>query len=187
MEIALDELRGSALAETRTSDFHCVTTWTARAQTWTGVPLAAWWRERIGPTIATPIEFAAVRGLDGCHAVFVVEDLFADDVMLVWEHDGTPLDLRHGAPLRLISPSQYGYKNVKHVEVIELCAERPDSGFGAKEHLRARVALEERHSRVRGSLLRWPYRLVVPITAMIAERTLARHRSRRPSGADSEV
>jgi hypothetical protein len=51
-------------------------------------------------------------------------------------------------------------------------SERPASLLGPKEHLRARVALEERHSRIPGRLLRWPYRLVVPITAVVAERTL---------------
>lgn len=61
---------------------------------------------------------------------------------------------------------------MKHVESIELHHERPASAVGAKEHLRARVALEERHSRVPGRLLRWPYRIVVPLTAIVAERTL---------------
>ena len=179
MEVALEELRSSELVETRTSDFHCVTTWTARDQTWTGVPLAAWWRERFDPVLAATGDFAVVRSHDGCQAVFVADDLFADDVMLVWERNHAPLDLRHGAPLRLISPSQYGYKNVKHVEAIELCAEQPVGNLGAKEHLRARVAQEERHSRVPGRLLRWPYRIVVPVTAMVAERTLSRHEQRR--------
>ena len=79
---------------------------------------------------------------------------------------------RHGAPLRLVSPAQYGYKNVKHVESIALRSTRPVSLLGPKEHLRARVALEERHSRIPGRLLRWPYRLAIPITVIVAERTL---------------
>lgn len=76
------------------------------------------------------------------------------------------------APRSASSPSQYGYKNVKHVESIALHSERPASLLGPKEHLRARVALEERHSHIPGRLLRWPYRLVVPTTATVAERTL---------------
>ncbi len=51
-------------------------------------------------------------------------------------------------------------------------AERPTSVLGAKEHLRARVAAEERHAWVPGRFLRWPYRVLVPLTAMIAERRL---------------
>jgi DMSO/TMAO reductase YedYZ molybdopterin-dependent catalytic subunit len=170
IQIPLDELASSALAESRVSDFHCVTTWTARRQTWTGIALAPWWTTRIGPLPREP--FAVVGAADGYRAVFRTDDLFADDVMLAWALNNDALDLRHGAPLRLVSPAQYGYKNVKHVGSIALHSERPASLLGPKEHLRARVALEERHSRIPGRLLRWPYRLVVPITAIVAERTL---------------
>lgn len=182
IRITHEELHASELVETRTSDFHCVTTWTARRQTWTGVPLAAWWQARITPSSLAPTGFAVVRGYDGYQAVFRVDDLVADDVMLAWQLDGGALGARHGAPLRLVSPSQYGYKSVKHVESIELCHDQPASGLGAKEHLRARVALEERHSRLRGRLVRWPYRLVVPLTAAVAERTLRRDEQRRRCG-----
>ena len=170
IRIPLDELRSSALAESRVLDFHCVTTWTARRQTWTGIPFARWWTTCIGPLPREP--FAVVGAADGYRAVFLTDDLFADDVMLAWALNNGALDLRHGAPLRLVSPAQYGYKNVKHVESIALHSERPASQLGPKEHLRARVALEERHSRIPGHLLRWPYRLVVPLTAIVAERTL---------------
>ena len=172
--ISHEELQASNLVESRASDFHCVTTWTARGQTWTGVPLAAWWRARVEPGTPRTPPYAVVRGFDGYQAVFERDDLFADDVMLVWKLDHRPLDLRHGFPLRLISPSQYGYKSVKHVESIELCEQQPVSLLGAKEHPRARVAAEERHSRLPARLLRWPYRILVPITAVVAERTLNR-------------
>jgi len=174
--VSHEELQASDLVESRTSDFHCVTTWTARGRTWTGVPLAAWWRARIELPMPGMPPFAVVCGFDGYRAMFHVDDLFADDVMLVWELDHHPLDLRHGLPLRLISPSQYGYKSVKHVEAIELCSQQPVSHLGAKEHPRARVAEEERHSRLPARLVRWPYRVLVPITAMVAERTLDRSR-----------
>jgi DMSO/TMAO reductase YedYZ molybdopterin-dependent catalytic subunit len=170
VRIPLDELRSSELGESRVSDFHCVTTWTARRQTWTGVPLAAWWTTHMGPLPGEP--FAVVAAADRYRALFRTEDLFSGDVMLAWALNGGELDQRHGAPLRLVSPAQYGYKNVKHVESIAFHHERPAGALGPKEHLRARVALEERHSRLPGRLLRWPYRLVVPITALVAERTL---------------
>jgi DMSO/TMAO reductase YedYZ molybdopterin-dependent catalytic subunit len=172
MRVAFDELRTVDLVSSRTSDFHCVTTWSARGQTWTGVPLAAWWRARHGELSSE--RFAVVGAADGYRAVFRTDDLFADDVLLAWSLNGEPLDARHGAPLRLVSPSQYGYENVKHVESIELRVVEPPSALGPKEHLRARVAFEERHTRVPGRVLRWPYRLVVPLTAMVAERTLER-------------
>ena len=35
------------------------------------------------------------------------------DVMLAYEMDGKPLQREHGAPVRLVIPEMYGYKNVK--------------------------------------------------------------------------
>ena len=37
------------------------------------------------------------------------------DAMLARHQDGKPLTRSHGAPLRLVLPSMYGYKNVKWV------------------------------------------------------------------------
>jgi len=40
--------------------------------------------------------------------------------MLAYEMDGQPLKREHGAPLRLVIPDMYGYKNVKWLKEIEL-------------------------------------------------------------------
>ena len=44
------------------------------------------------------------------------------DVMLAWEMDGKPLLREHGAPVRVVIPDMYGYKNVKWVAEINLVA-----------------------------------------------------------------
>jgi len=38
--------------------------------------------------------------------------------MLAYEMDGKPLAREHGAPVRVVIPEMYGYKNVKWVERI---------------------------------------------------------------------
>ena len=38
--------------------------------------------------------------------------------MLAYDMDGQPLRQEHGAPIRLVIPEMYGYKNVKWVERI---------------------------------------------------------------------
>ena len=50
------------------------------------------------------------------------------DVMLAYEMDGKPLRREHGAPVRVVIPEMYGYKNVKWVERIEVVA-RPGTGY----------------------------------------------------------
>ncbi|MFK8024550.1 MAG: molybdopterin-dependent oxidoreductase [Ilumatobacter sp.] len=160
-----------------TADFHCVTTWSVRDLRWTGVRL----RDVIERAHGTDdlATFARVTGADGAAARFLVDDLLADDVMLATHLGGEPLTLRHGAPLRLVSPAQYGYKNVKHVVSIEFVDREPESAFGAKEHLRGRVEHEERHSRLPNWAIRGPYRALIPLTAMLGERALRQ----RPAGA----
>ncbi|MGQ0804512.1 MAG: molybdopterin-dependent oxidoreductase [Actinomycetota bacterium] len=157
----------------RTADFNCVTTWCVRGLRWSGVPFRSFYEDIVVPRCepSADVRWLRVMGLDGYSARVALEDALGDDVLLADTLDGQPLTLIHGAPLRFVSPAQYAYKSVKHVARIELCVEQPASTAGAKEHPRARVALEERHSRFPAWLVRWPYRLVAPLTALLAERS----------------
>ena len=51
--------------------------------------------------------------------------------MLAYEMDGQPLPRVHGAPLRLVIPEMYGYKNVKWVERITLARDGEPRLLGA--------------------------------------------------------
>ncbi len=159
------------------ADFHCVTTWSVTGLVWTGVPLRDVFAS-VGIT-AAPAPYLVARAGDRRKAGFMWGDAVADDVILATHLDGAPLDERHGAPLRLVSPSQYGYKSVKHLVALDFRAEEPV--LMSKEHLRARVAFEERHPRLPSWLVKLPYRLMIPPTAYVAERALRRHRRSDPS------
>lgn len=155
------------------SDFHCVTTWTTQGLHWQGVGMRKFWNEVIGPGLAVGAlpTFITAEGSDGHCAVFLLEDLLGPDVLIATSLNGHPLDRRHGAPLRLVSPAQYGYKSVKHLERLVLHTQEPRSVLGSKEHLRARVVLEERHRWLPAWTLRPVYRALIPITAALAERS----------------
>lgn len=152
------------------ADFHCVTTWSVQGLVWRGVSL----REALAAVGITraPAPYAVAHGADRQWTAFLWEDLTARDVLLATHLDGRPLDARHGAPLRLLTPRQYGYKNVKHLAGLDFRHDEPRAP--AKQHLRARVDLEERHSRVPGRALRLPYRALIEPTARLSERTLRR-------------
>jgi DMSO/TMAO reductase YedYZ molybdopterin-dependent catalytic subunit len=153
------------------ADFHCVTTWSVTGLTWTGVPL----REVLASAgiSGAPAPYLVAHAGDRHRVAFTWQDATADDVLLATRLNGAALNARHGAPLRLVSPGQYGYKNVKHLVALDFRAEEPP--VMSKEHLRARVAAEERHPRLPGRLRRLPYRLTIAPTAYLAERTLRRH------------
>jgi len=142
------------------ADFHCVTTWTVRSLHWEGWPLRAVYESLLRPryTGAEPPPFLGVRGADGFSTTLFLEDALSDDVLLADRLDGAPLGDEHGAPLRLVAPALYGYKNVKHLSELSLqtayragLAERQ-----TRAHPRGRVALEERG---RG-MPSWAYRLL---------------------------
>lgn len=46
--------------------------------------------------------------------------------LLAYEMNGAPLNTKHGAPLRLVTPVKYGIKNIKRIGRIEYTDKRPD-------------------------------------------------------------
>jgi len=176
LHLTMQELIADEARTDVTADFHCVTTWTVRDLQWSGLPFSTFWRDVVVPACApaADAQCVVVEGLDGARAVLLLEDALASDVVLADRLDGGPLDLAHGAPLRLVSPRQYGYKSIKHVHRIEVHLTPPTSAYGPKEHLRARVDAEERHSSIGPRLLRWVYRPAVPVTALVSAWSLRR-------------
>lgn len=162
------------------SDFHCVTTWSRRGVHWGGVRFADLVRHFApASTDAHPaVQWVEFRAHDGYRSALPLADLMADDVLLADTLDGAPLPLAHGAPLRLVAPAHYGYKNVKHLKQIRLlndAAEHRPFGPAIMAHPRARVALEERGQVLPGWLLRWLYRPLIGPTARRFAQALAAH------------
>ncbi len=159
------------------SDFHCVTTWSHRSLRWGGVRFADFFQQVIVPR-AAPLPGAtlvALRGHDGAHTAMLLTDLLSPDVLLADTLNGQPLGVDHGAPLRLVAPQHYGYKSAKHLCRMEFKAENDGyrvSGFRFMDHLRARVALEERGRLFPGWLLRYAYRPLINSTVTRFSRAL---------------
>jgi DMSO/TMAO reductase YedYZ molybdopterin-dependent catalytic subunit len=119
------QLRALPRAE-QVSTFHCVTGWTVKNVHWGGV--------RIGDLfdLVRPVPEAGALQLVSAEKPYVdylsMKQAKLHDVMLAYEMDGKPLPREHGAPLRLIIPEMYGYKNVKWLEGINLVA-KPEDGY----------------------------------------------------------
>ena len=106
---------------TQVSDFHCVTGWTVKDVHWTGVRITDIFA-KVKPTPeANGLQFVSAEKpyLD----YLTMEQALLHDVMLAYEMDGKPLAREHGAPLRLVIPEMYGYKNVKWLSRINLVPE----------------------------------------------------------------
>jgi DMSO/TMAO reductase YedYZ molybdopterin-dependent catalytic subunit len=125
MTLTYDELR--ALPRTsQVRDFHCVTGWSVPNVRWTGVRLTDLF-ERVQPAFsAHGVSFtsAEVPYVDS----LTLKQASLHDVLLAYEMDGKPLPREHGAPVRLVMPEMYGYKNVKWVSRIDLVPQ-PEDGY----------------------------------------------------------
>jgi DMSO/TMAO reductase YedYZ molybdopterin-dependent catalytic subunit len=167
-----------------TADFHCVAGWSATDLRWEGVPFVDFYRTVIEPALEPGVEITHVvfRGLDRYRSVLLIEDAMADGVLVADRLDGRPLDGDHGAPVRLVSPAQYGYKSTKHLCRVEVHTGEPKRGrwtlvesWLLRSHPRARVAEEERHGLVPGWLVRPFYAaLKAPLLALSARGQRAR-------------
>ena len=107
-----------ALPQTEvTSDFHCVTRWSRLDNHWKGV-LFTDMLALVQPK--PPSAFALILAEEGYTANVPLADLKRPNVLFAFEHDGEPLALEHGGPLRLVVPHLYGWKSVKWVRGFEL-------------------------------------------------------------------
>jgi len=100
------------------STFHCVTGWSVKNVHWGGVRLQDVLAHAEPHASAEALEFVSAEKpyVDS----LTLEQASLNDVMLAYEMDGSPLRREHGAPLRLVIPEMYGYKNVKWLNAINL-------------------------------------------------------------------
>lgn len=163
--VALSDL--STLPRTaQTSDFHCVAGWSATGLRWEGVGFTTFYRSIIEPQLspATAVTHVVFRGLDRYRAIVSINDALHKDVLLADSLDDEPLSLAHGAPLRLVSPQQYGYLNAKHLCAIEIHAGVPPIRRDFvlfRQHPRARVWQEERNGALPTTVVRPIYRSLI--------------------------
>ena len=164
------------------SDFHCVTTWSVLNVRWGGVRFSDFYQQVVVP-LAKPIEgatFVVLRGQDGYCVSMQLEDLMAPDVLLVDTLDGKRLGIDHGAPLRLVAPAHYGYKNAKHIAAIEFWTDRRKYRFpfpypDLMDHPRGRVAFEERARFLPRWIIRPHYKMLMPGGRRKARKALEKH------------
>ena len=106
--------------EQQTSTFHCVTGWSVDNVHWEGI------RPQTIIDLVRPKAAAKFVSLQSLETPYIdqisLEQFREPNAMLARRQDGKPLTRSHGAPLRLILPSMYGYKNVKWVRELRFDA-----------------------------------------------------------------
>lgn len=103
------------------SDFHCVTRWSRLGNLWEGVrttDLLKYFQ------ILDEARFVLVHAYDSGWTTNISLNAFLkEDSILADTHDGEPIPLEHGGPLRLVIPRLYAWKSAKWVRALEFLAQ----------------------------------------------------------------
>ena len=117
--LSYDELLALPKSQ-QVSDFHCVTGWVVKNVSWGGVRLQHLLDRASPMPQAHALHFVSAEHPYDDYLELGQATL--PDVMLAYEMNGKPLPREHGAPVRVVIPDMYGYKNVKWVARIDLVA-----------------------------------------------------------------
>ena len=72
------------------------------------------------------LPFVGIKTPDGAYYVGLdLQSALHPQTLLCYEMNGKPLELEHGAPLRLVTPVKYGIKHIKRIGTIEYSMSRP--------------------------------------------------------------
>jgi len=108
------------------SDFHCVTRWSRLGNLWEGVRTS----ELLNHVKVHPkARYVLVSGHDwGWTTNMPLEALLSEDALFADRHDGEPIPIEHGGPLRLVVPKLYAWKSAKWVSGVEFL-EQDQAGY----------------------------------------------------------
>ena len=117
LSLSLEDL--AALPQTGiTKDFQCVTGWRVNDVPWSGVLLRDVLAEAGVESDAAALRFTS---FDGVYTEsLTLEQGLRDDILVATSMYGQPLEVKHGAPVRLYVVPMYGYKSLKWLSGIEV-------------------------------------------------------------------
>ncbi len=100
-----------------TADFHCVTRFSTLDNGWEGVST----REVLRHVQVDPeASHVLVHCYGGYTTNLPLEDFLSERALFAYLHNGSPLPLDHGGPVRLVVPHLYAWKSAKWVNGVEL-------------------------------------------------------------------
>ncbi len=134
LELSLSDLYALKKQE-QVTEHYCIQGWTAIAG-WAGVPmqyilLLCKPREEARYVVFRSYQYT---NMDEFYEVLDLEVVKHPQTILAYEMNGEPLDIGHGAPLRLRVETQLGYKMVKWLKSIEFVNDYKNIGKGQGGH-----------------------------------------------------
>jgi methionine sulfoxide reductase catalytic subunit len=134
MELSLADLN-VIRKQSQITEHYCIQGWTAIAE-WAGVPMQYIILQCKPLSAARYVVFRSYQYTDGdeFYEVLDLEIVKHPQTILAYEMNAEPLDIGHGAPLRLRAETQLGYKMVKWLKSIEFVSDYKNIGKGQRGH-----------------------------------------------------
>ncbi|MQA00673.1 MAG: molybdopterin-dependent oxidoreductase [Dehalococcoidia bacterium] len=125
------------------NDIHCVTTWSKFDNDWQGVRF----RDIVARVKPLPeAKHVVFHSYGGYTTNVPLDEMLSDDDMLAHTHNGEPLSIEHGWPLRGVIPHLYFWKSAKWVRGMEFVAQdRPGFWEMYGYHMHGDPWTEERY------------------------------------------
>jgi DMSO/TMAO reductase YedYZ molybdopterin-dependent catalytic subunit/thiosulfate reductase cytochrome b subunit len=134
LELSLSDLH-LMQKQAQVTEHYCIQGWTAIAE-WVGVPMQQILALCKPTEDARYVVFRSYQYGDGdeFYEVLDIEIVKHPQTILAYEMNGEPLNVGHGAPLRLRAETQLGYKMVKWLKSIEFVNDYKSIGRGQGGH-----------------------------------------------------
>ena len=132
LSLSLAELRARP-SRTQITRHDCVEGWSCIGR-WTGVPLGLLLAQAEPTPQARYVVFRCADSLDNDHRRYYeschLREAHHPQTILAYYLNGAPLDIPHGAPLRLRLERKLGYKHAKYLMAVELVDDLAQVGEG---------------------------------------------------------
>ena len=102
------------------NDIHCVTTWSRFDNDWEGISFQEIFKL---VNVQPEAEYAVFHSYGGYTTNVPLDEIQGPENMLAHTHNGEPLTLEHGWPLRSLVPELYLWKSAKWIRGIEFVAQ----------------------------------------------------------------
>lgn len=121
-DVPLDALKVLPRVEL-VAEFKCVEGWSEIVQ-WSGVRFADF-SAKFGPPVSSFKYVSLTTPDNGYYVGMDVPAVMHPQTILADTMNGAPLREEHGGPIRLVTPTKYGVKNIKRIDHIAFVNERP--------------------------------------------------------------
>ena len=102
------------------NDIHCVTTWSKFDNDWEGISFQEIFKL---VNVQPEAKYAVFHSYGGYTTNVPLDEIQGPENMLAHTHNGEPLTLEHGWPLRSLVPELYLWKSAKWIRGIEFVAQ----------------------------------------------------------------